>query len=454
MKRTTPTVSSLRGAKEYKHFPLRKAKAKSVTMKPLIPWAKCALLVAIAIAPAVLAAQLVDPGGIVGRTLERLPLPDLGDSAVANLTQRLTDIRVERLEALVRSSRGSIAFDDRRNPAVNGVLIVTGASAEDVARAGQAGFALLDRETIEGIDIDIARLAVPDGQSLGKAITSLRKLLPDADVGADNLYLPSGLPMPLLVAGALAPSRPVAKPAIGMIDGGVGAHPSVAGGIEARGFARGAPSASPHGTAIASLLVGSGSVRGAALSKALLAADVYGTDPAGGNATAIARALGWFVQRRVPVATISLVGPANPLLGKAVASAQDKGLIIVAAVGNDGPAAPPSFPASYAGVIAVTGVDGRNRALPEAGRALHLDYAAPGADMLVAAPGGKTTRVRGTSYAAPLVAARLVQHYAAPDQARRAAAIRALDAEARDLGGKGPDKVYGRGLICGTCRSR
>lgn len=423
------------------------------TMKSLFPLLKYMSLCVAGTVPAMLAAQLVAPAGIIGRTLNSLPRTDLDKLPVGDLTQRLTEIRLDRLEALVRTSRGSIAFDEQRNPAVSGVLIVLDASAEDVITAGQAGFALLDRETIEGIDIDVARLAVPKGQTLGNAIKSLRKLLPTAEISADNLYVQSGMPAQQVAVAARASSRAVARSAIGMIDGGVGAHPAITGAIEAQGFARGAPSASPHGTAIASLLIGSGMVRGAAAGKTLLVADVYGSDPAGGNATAIARALGWFVQRAVPVATISLVGPANPLLSKAIASAQAKGLMIVAAVGNDGPAAPPSYPASYGGVIAVTGVDGRGRALPEASRALHLDYAAPGADMRAASPGGKTVRVRGTSYAAPLVAARLAQHYTAPVPARRAAAIKALDTEARDLGTKGTDKVYGRGLVCGTCRT-
>ena len=79
-------------------------------------------------------------------------------------------------------------------------------------------------------------------------------------------------------------------------------------------------------------------------------------------------------------------------------------MTIVAAVGNDGPAAPPAYPASYASVIAVTGVDGHDRALIEAGRALHLDYAAPGADMKAASAKGRAVAVRGTSFAVPFVA--------------------------------------------------
>src|SRR3546814_10782006 len=66
-------------------------------------------------------------------------------------------------------------------------------------------------------------------------------------------------------------------------------------------------------------------------------------EPAGGNASAIARALGWLVQRGAAVTTISLVGPDNKLLATAVSRAQQRGMLIVAAVGNDGPAAPPAY---------------------------------------------------------------------------------------------------------------
>ena len=145
--------------------------------------------------------------------------------------------------------------------------------------------------------------------------------------------------------------------------------------------------------------------------------------------------------------TISLVGPSTPVRARAVAAAQQRGVVVVAAVGNDGPAAPPAYPASYPGVVAVTGVDRRDRPLIEAGRALHLDYAAPGADLFAANATGARVKVRGTSFAAPLVAARVA---AALDngggwQSR-------LDNEARDLGPRGPDKLYGRGLLCGACR--
>ncbi len=151
--------------------------------------------------------------------------------------------------------------------------------------------------------------------------------------------------------------------------------------------------------------------------------------------------MGWLTARRVRVINVSLVGPANPLLERAVAVARGRGILIVAAVGNDGPAAPPSYPASYPGVVAVTGVDSRNRALPEAGKALHLDFAAPGADMAAALPGSGYASVRGTSFAAPLITARLVV------EGGGTAALEAVSREA--VSGRG--KV-GRGVVCGNCR--
>ena len=88
-------------------------------------------------------------------------------------------------------------------------------------------------------------------------------------------------------------------------------------------------------------------------------------------------------------------------------------------------------------MIAVTGVDAGGRALPEAGKAAHLDCAAPGADMAAALPGSGYTRVRGTSFASPLVAARLLF----------AGSPGALVGEAQP--GKGR---VGRGIVCGSCR--
>ena len=381
-------------------------------------------------------------------------LPDVGAEPLIAVGDTLAQARVERITVLLRDRRDRVEPDRNGQPAVRGLLIATGIDDAMIARAQEGGFTLINRERIDGLDLDIARFAVPRGQNLARAQKNLAKRLPDAAIDADHLYFASGPggPLPattLASAGASSSGAP-----LGLIDGGIAAHPSVAGRVEQRGFASGAPVASRHGTAVASLLIGDGAVRGAAPGRRLAAADVYGSDPAGGNASAIARALGWLAERGVAVTTISLVGPDNKLLAIAVSRAQQRGMLIVAAVGNDGPAAPPAYPASYQGVFAVTGVDTRDRALPEAGRALHIDFAAPGAAVLAATDATTTGRLRGTSFAAPLVAGRLAQQYPTPATGQIAAAVSALVLEARDLGKNGRDKVYGHGLICGRCGGR
>jgi hypothetical protein len=418
---------------------MRKAKGKIVVRR--LPVLILAMLAGMTAARAQLIPTLPLPG--VPAAVPGLPsLGRLTDDVLdvpANAARSLETARQAAIARLVRDHPDRVALDPDGFPARAGEVVVDDPGDALIAAASARGYRVIERGDVLGIRF--ARLAVPDSRSLKAAIGELRKL-GGADVSADQIHLPSGI-----AEGMPAPAASGASPTIGVIDGGV------AGAALSAGFASGAPRANDHGTAVASLITGSGQVHGALPGAHIAAADVYGSDPAGGNATAIAKALGWMVDQRVPVATISLVGPANPLLARVVAAAQARGLIIVAAVGNNGPAAPPAFPASYPGVIAVTGVDGRNRVLIEAGRASHLDYAAPGADMLAAGIGGRTFRVRGTSFAAPLVAATIARFYPALVPGGGRAALIRVDALARDLGPRGPDRLYGRGLVCGDCRT-
>ena len=419
-------------------------------MKYLFAWLLALCLLPGGAIPRAGAQVALPPVGLpdTGRILPSLP--DLPAEPLTVAEDRLRTLRLDRIAALVGRHPDAIARDARGEPAVRGVLVAIGIDAPMVERARGKGFELLDRERLDALGLDIARFRVPDGRSLGRAQRQLAKLLPDAEIDVDHIYFASG-PGGALPGAALATAASGAVAPLGLIDGGVAAHPSVAGRVEQQGFARGAPVASEHGTAVASLLVGAGTVRGAAPGRHLLAADVYGADPAGGSASAIARALGWLASRRVAVTTISLVGPDNKLLAAAVSAAQRRGMLVVAAVGNDGPAAPPAYPASYRGVFAVTGVDSKGRALPEAGRARDIDFAAPGDAVHAATGAASAGRLRGTSFAAPLVAGRLALRYPAASVDAIGPAVAALVLEARDLGRKGRDKIYGHGLICGDC---
>jgi subtilisin family serine protease len=147
---------------------------------------------------------------------------------------------------------------------------------------------------------------------------------------------------------------------------------------------------------------------------------------------------------------MSLMGADNALLARATAAAVDRGVVVVAAAGNDGPSGPPSFPAAYAGVIGVGAVDRRGRAYGGGNRGAHVDFAAPGVEVWAAGPDRGGAYWTGTSFAAPFVAAAAA--WAIHDGAARDAAgvERALRAGAVDLGAPGRDPVFGWGLATVT----
>jgi hypothetical protein len=355
----------------------------------------------------------------------------------------LLGLRRQRLAALVRDHRQLLDRDEDGNPIRRDEILVTDPSDAALAAAQKAGFTVARRETVDGLGLTLIVFTPPKGQPARKAIETLQHADPQGRYALNHVYQPafaalkpSNAPAANGGDGGTGPAVP-----LGLIDGGVGAHSAFAGAqIVQRGFA-GAVKPTGHGTVVASLLVGrAGPFHGVAPGGRLFAADVYGGSPANGSAEAIVRAMGWLAASGARVVNISLVGAPNPLLEAGVKALQAKGILIVAAVGNDGPSAPPQYPASYPGVIAVTGVDGRGRPLLEAGRATHVDFGAPGADMAGAVPGGGWEAVRGTSFAAPLVAASLAMQA----QGGRAA-VTALAATATPL------RRTDHGLVCARC---
>ena len=361
----------------------------------------------------------------------------LPESVAQSGASSLRDLRRLRQQQLIAENRQQLESDGDGQPVRRGVLVTINPSPVALRALGGAGFRPIGGEPNSDLGFTTVHLAVPKGMSAREALKVLHRVAPGVEADYDHVYEPAGGDL-LPVAGTLAAATAAGGGIrIGVIDGGVASHPSMAGAsIEQHGFS-GQPQATGHGTAVASLLVGNqGPFRGAATGASLFVADVYGGNRAAGSASALVRALGWLVSKHPRVINISLVGPSNILVARAVQQVRARGIEIVAAVGNDGPAAPPQYPASYPGVVAVTGVDAKGRALMEAGKAAHLDFAAPGADMAAALPGQGYARVRGTSFAAPLAAARLA--IAGPQR---------LAAEARP--GKGR---VGRGIVCFDCR--
>lgn len=409
------------------------------------------------------------PAGIAQVTLPSVPVPDLPvdlpvdvDRTLSDAKRRLDprglrDVRLLRVRELLRKHRDVIEADASGAPILRSEVLAYSPTDAAIERARAAGYAVLRQRSLEPLDIRILVLRAPPGLSTRRALKDLRALDPDGTYDFNHVYTESGPvnspaadqapPQPTSPPGSAEKGTPATR--VGLIDAGVDrAHPAFQDvAIHAHGCS-GQLVPSAHGTAVASLLVGRATnFHGSAPGAMLFAADVYCGQPTGGAVDAVADAFGWLARERVATISVSLVGPPNGLLENVVRAVIARGHIVVAAVGNDGPAARPLFPAAYAGVVGVTGVDARRRALVEAGRGPHVDFAAPGADMAAANATRSYVAVRGTSFAAPIVAGLLAQQLLEPDGTESVSAISTLARQAIDLGARGPDRTYGNGLV-------
>ncbi|MEJ6021692.1 S8 family serine peptidase [Ramlibacter sp. PS4R-6] len=385
-------------------------------------------------------AQVRLPGGIGVPGLPRPTIPQL-PQPVQQLVP-LQDLRATLTRDLIARNPQRIEADPAGEPIRRAELLWLSPSAAAVQAARAQGFVVLREENLAELDVREVVLRPPPGLPTAAAAQQLRALDAQAAVDFNHLYTPSG------DAGAV-PAGTAGARRVGLIDAGVdAAHPALHAASIQRWGCDGKTVASEHGTAIASILVGNdGPFRGVQPAATLHAADVYCGEPAGGAAEDVARALAWMARERVAVVNVSLVGPANRLLERAVAALVKRGHVVVAAVGNDGPAAPPLYPASYPGVVGVTGVTPARRVLPEAAQGPQVMFAAPGAEIGAARRGWGYTSARGTSFAAPFVAGLLADALNEPDPQAAAAVIARLAATAIDLGERGRDPVYGFGLV-------
>jgi hypothetical protein len=381
------------------------------------------------------------------------------ESQVGSLETRtldtLSEVRQLEIRALVRNNKGSIDTDAHGNPIVRGEILALPSSDQVLAGIAAAGFRTERESQEEDLGIHLLVLGAPNGTGTAKALKKLRALDPAGSYDFNHIYTKSGM-----IEGPTLAQVPTDTPAqpdvptlrgarIGLIDSGVDLkHPALEHAHAHLSGCNGKPVAAEHGTAVASLMVGQDAVfSGVRPAAELYAVDVYCGAPTGGAVDALLEAFSSLARQRVAVINVSLVGPANIMLERAVSALTTRGYLIVAAVGNDGPAAPPLYPASYPRVVGVTGVDQHQHALIEAARGPQVMFAAPGADLAAAVAGGGYAAVRGTSFASPIVAALLASEVALPEPQIAQGALELLMRSAQHLGKPGRDLTYGYGLV-------
>ncbi|MGH2364712.1 MAG: S8 family serine peptidase, partial [Chloroflexota bacterium] len=246
--------------------------------------------------------------------------------------------------------------------------------------------------------------------------------------------LVSSVQAPVVVAKAGTPSDPLyaqqwALPKIGwdqayasipvhgsatiaVLDTGVEASvPDLAGRlVGGTSFTGGAATSDPngHGTEMASIAAGqvnngsglAGVAYGAGMR--VQPVQVLGSDGTGWDASVAAGVL-WAADHGANVMLMAFDSPSySAVLAAAVSYAESRGVVLVAATGNDG-VSTPTYPASLPGVIGVASTDASDHVLASSNTG-GVAVAAPGAGIEGLAPGGGGVAVTGTSAAAAEVA--------------------------------------------------
>ncbi|MBN8939138.1 MAG: S8 family serine peptidase [Rhizobiales bacterium] len=283
---------------------------------------------------------------------------------------------------------------------------------------------LISEERSELIGTSVHRYRVPNGQDVPAAIRAMTR---DARVayvqpnylferpnyvyrlqsstttaagGAALQYVVDTLRLPeahLLSNGAHIP--------IAVIDSGIDAnHPEIVGRITKRFDAVGGPfQAHEHGTGMAGAIIAHAQLIGVSPRADILAARAFAPgQAAGASGTSfhILKAMDWSIREGARVINMSFAGPRDPMMTRAIQVAAERRIAMIAAMGNEGPNAPISFPAADPNVIAVTAVDQGGRIFDQATRGDHVAVAAPGVEVLLPAPQGGYQISSGTSVAA------------------------------------------------------
>lgn len=198
---------------------------------------------------------------------------------------------------------------------------------------------------------------------------------------------------------------------MGMVDGGVDTRHSAFKGrkITFRSFhLKGQTAAAiSHGTAVASILVGSNKWGSLIPNAKLSAANVFHKNKKGqarASSKSILLAINWMIKQRVQVINFSIGGSANTLVRHAVKHAAKLGIVMVASAGNSGPfTKKKSYPAAYPEVIAIAASDPFNRVARFSSAGDYVEFTAPGVGIWSAVPGGGKA-MSGTSFSSPIVA--------------------------------------------------
>jgi len=210
----------------------------------------------------------------------------------------------------------------------------------------------------------------------------------------------------------------------------------------------GASSPDAHGTGMAGAIASHVHLLGVAPHANIIAICAFGgAGQPKATSIKIIKGLDYAIQHGARIVNMSFAGPLDPTLSQALQIAREKGVLVIAAAGNDGPKSPPLYPGADRSVMAVTATDENDQLFKGANQGKYVTVAAPGVDILVPAPEGGLRFTTGTSVATANVsgvAALLLAHKPSlkPEEIRDI-----LVRTAQHLGAGGINPQFGAGLV-------
>jgi subtilisin family serine protease len=239
---------------------------------------------------------------------------------------------------------------------------------------------------------------------------------------------------------------------IAIIDSQIDAgHPELGSAIAESFEAVGMPDKPhTHGTGMLGAIVSQGRLMGVAPGAKALAIHAFATgskQSPQATTQAIIAGLDFALEKGARIVNMSFAGPYDPMLQVALKKAAERGVILIAAVGNAGPKSPPLYPAADPHVIGVTATDQNDEPYTGANRGAYVAVAAPGVNIIAPAPEAAYQLTTGTSVAAAHVsgvAALLLERHPTADAAT---ILEVLTASATKLTSDSRDDQVGWGLI-------
>ncbi|MEC1681346.1 S8 family serine peptidase [Bacillus mojavensis] len=239
---------------------------------------------------------------------------------------------------------------------------------------------------------------------------------------------------------------------IAVIDSGISPHDdlSISGGYSAVSYTSSYKDDNGHGTHVAGIIGakhnshGIDGVAPEAQIYAVKALDQNGS----GDLQGLLKGIDWSIANGMDIVNMSLgTSSDSQILHDAMDKAYEKGVLLVAASGNDGNGKPVNYPAAYSSVVAVSATDQHNQLAAFSTTGNEVEFSAPGTDITSTYLHQYYATGSGTSQATPHAAA-MFALLKQRDPGHTNVQLRALmQKNIVDLGMKGRDQQFGYGLI-------